>query len=63
MAMFQMLSEMVGTIELLRIVALSKLVHCCKMLESAVPVWLWEIRELFTTVPANVVGRPRARLG
>lgn len=56
-AVFQMLSEMVGTEELLRVVTLSKLVHSSEMFESSVPVWLGEVGELFTAITARVVRR------
>jgi hypothetical protein len=50
--MLQMLAEVVGTEEFLRVVALAKLVHGRQVLEPAIPVGSWEIGELFSAVPA-----------
>jgi hypothetical protein len=50
--MLQMLAEMVGTEEFLRVIALAELVHGRQVLKSAIPVRSWEVRELFSAVPA-----------
>lgn len=62
MAMLEMLAEVVSAIELLRVIALAKLVHSRQVLEATVPVWPRKIWELFTAVPAGIVGGTRAGL-
>ena len=52
--MFQMLAEMVGTEEFLRLVAFAELMNLGKMTAACVPVWLWEVLELSSTIPANL---------
>lgn len=52
MAMFQMLSEVIGAEELPGHITLSKLVLVVQVLCADVP--LWGIREFFATVPAHI---------
>jgi hypothetical protein len=54
--MLQMLTEVIRTEKLLRIIALAEFVHGCQVLKPMVPVWTWEIGEFFTAIPAGVVG-------
>ena len=62
MAMFEVLAEMVGTVEFLRIVAFAEFVDAGQMLKPAVPVWLREIGKFLSAVTTCVVGRARVRL-
>lgn len=57
MAMFQVLLEVVDAVELLRVVALAKLVYGRQVFEPAVPVRLGEIGEFFAAVSAYIVRR------
>lgn len=52
MAMLQMLSEVIGTEELLGLIAFAKFVHVIEMLRPGIPVG--GIGELFTAIPAHV---------
>lgn len=49
MAVLQMLAEMIGSIELLGLVALSELVDVGKVIDTAIPVGRWVIGKLLTT--------------
>ena len=51
-AVFQMLTEVIGAKELLCLVAFSKFVHVIEMFRPRFPVS--RVRELFTTVTANI---------
>lgn len=62
MAVFQVLAEMVGAVELLRVIALAEFMHASQVLEAAVPVRLRVIGEFFAAVPACIVGRAGACL-
>ena len=56
MTVFQVLAEVIRSIELLRLIALPKLVNVVQMLSSDVPL-RW-VGKLFATIAANVsVGR------
>jgi hypothetical protein len=55
--MFQVLSEMVGAVELLRVAALAKLVHGRQVFEPAIAVRLGKIGEFFAAIPAHIVRR------
>ena len=59
MAMLKVLSEMVGTEELLGLVAFTKFMHVVQMLGSCFPVR--RVGKLVTTVPANVCGSGASR--
>lgn len=52
--MFQMLAEVVGTEEFLRLVAFPELVNLGKMTAACVPVWLWKILEFVSAIPTNL---------
>ena len=58
MAMLQVLSEVVCAEEFLRVVALAEFVHGGQVLESLVPVCLWEIGEFLPAVAAGVTRSP-----
>lgn len=60
---FQMLPEMVGTEEFLRLVALAELVHRGQMFEASVPIRSRHVGELFAAVAANVRTRGCCRRG
>jgi hypothetical protein len=52
MTVFQVLAEVIRPVELLRLVALSKLVDVVQMLSSDVPLrWVWKF---FTAIATNV---------
>lgn len=53
--MLQMLTEVVCSEELFRIVALAELVYGGEVFEPAVPIWLGEIGELLAAVPAGIM--------
>lgn len=57
MAVLQMLTEVVGSEELLRLVAFPKLVDMVQVLGAYVP--LWRIREFFSTIAADVYATGR----
>jgi hypothetical protein len=61
-AVLQVLPEVVGAVELLRIVALAELVHARQVLEPPIPVYLGVIWEVFAAVPAHIVRRTGASL-
>lgn len=61
-AMFQVLAEMVGTVEFLRIVTFAEFMDAGQMFESAIPVRLREIGEFLSAVTTCVVGRTGVRL-
>ena len=52
--MFQMLTEMVGTKEFLRLVAFTKLVYTVEVGTPCFPVWGWLIGKLCATVTACI---------
>lgn len=54
MTVLEVLSEVVGAIELLALVALAELVDVCQMLSSCQPVRLRKVRKLFATVAADI---------
>lgn len=62
MAVFEMLTEVVGTEELLGMIALAEFVHCSQVIEPAVPIGLREIGEIFAAVATRVVRCPSACL-
>lgn len=55
MTMLQVLTEVVGAEEFLRIVTFPEFVHCRQVLEATVPIWSREIGEFLTAIPACVV--------
>lgn len=55
MAVLQMLAEVIRTEEFLCVVALAKLVHCSQVLETTIPIGLWQVGKFLTTVAANIV--------
>lgn len=57
MAMLQVLPEMVGAEELLRLIAFTELMSIGEMGNAVVPVRLWLVCELLPAVPTNVHGR------
>ena len=52
--MFQMLTEMVGTKEFLRLVAFTKLVYTVEVRTPCFPIWGWLVGKLCTTVTACI---------
>ena len=52
--MFQMLAEMVGTEEFLRLIAFPEFVDLGKVTAACIPVWLWKILEFSSTIPTNL---------
>lgn len=52
MAVFEVLSEVVGSEELLGLVALAKLVHVVEVVRANVPLW-W-VGKVFATIPAYI---------
>ena len=54
MTMFQMLTEMVGTKEFLRLVAFTELVYTVEVRTPCFPVWGWLVGKLCATVPACI---------
>ena len=52
--MFQMLTEMVGTKEFLRLVAFTKFVYTVEVRTPCFPIWGWLIGKLCTTVTACI---------
>lgn len=54
MTVFQVLTEMVGTKELLRLVAFTKLVYTVEVRTPCFPVWGWLIGKLCATVTACI---------
>ena len=52
--MFQMLAEVVGTEEFLRLIAFPEFMNLGKMTAAGFPVWLWKILEFESTVPTNL---------
>lgn len=61
MAMLKVLSEMVGTEELLGLVAFTKFMHVIQVLRSCFPVR--GVGKFLTAVPANVCGSGASRRG
>lgn len=55
MAVLKVLAEVVGAEELLGVIAFAEFVHCRQVVESAIPVGLGEIDELFAAIAASVV--------
>ena len=53
--MFQMLTEMVGSKEFLRLVAFTELVYTVEVRTPCFPVWGWVIGKLLATVTACIV--------
>ena len=49
-----MLAEMVGTEKFLRLIAFPELVNLGKMTAACIPVWLWKILELKSTIATNL---------
>ena len=54
MTMLQMLAEMVGTKELLGLVAFTKLVYTIEMRTTCFPIWGWFVGKLLATVAAGI---------
>ena len=67
MAVFEMLSEMIGSVEFFGLVALAKLVHVGEVVDASVPIRLWAVRKFLSTEAAGVcqraVGSLRRRVG
>jgi hypothetical protein len=57
MAVFQVLSEMVGSVELFSLIAFAKFVHVGQMFDPVIPVRLRMIWKLFSTESAGIIGR------
>ena len=53
--MLEMLPEVIGTEELLTLVAFTELVNGSQMFASYQPIGLWNVCELFAAVPTHVV--------
>jgi len=67
MAMLEMLAEMVGTEEFLRLIAFDKFMLVGEMCSARIPIRLWIVRELIATIAAcikscNLVGWRRWRM-
>lgn len=56
MAVLQMLPEVIGAVELLRVVAFAELMHGSQMLEPLVPIWPRKVRKYFAAIATCVVG-------
>lgn len=56
MTVFQVLTEMVCTEELLALVALPKLVHSDEVVAAFGPIRSWKVREILPTISTNVRG-------
>lgn len=54
MTVLQMLAEMIGTKELLRLVAFTKLMYTVEMCAPCFPVWGWLVGKLCATVTACI---------
>lgn len=57
MAVFQVLAEMVGTVEFFGLIAFAKLVHFCQMFDPVIPVRLRLIWKFFSAISAGIIGR------
>ena len=54
MTMLQMLPEMVGTKELLGLIAFTEFVYTVEMRTPSFPIWGWLVGKLYATVTASV---------
>ena len=61
MAVLEVLSEVIRTVEFLTLVALAEFVNVCQMLASCQPVRLRKVWKFFATVSANIERRYGAR--
>lgn len=59
MRVFQMLTKVIRTEELLRLIALAKLMDMVQMFGSHVPLWDWVVGEFVAAVAAHVGGAGR----
>jgi len=62
MAVFEVLSEVIGSEELLGLVALPKLVDAGKVIDALRPVWLGVVWKLFSAIAACIAHRPSCAL-
>lgn len=57
MAVFQVLSETVGSVELFGLIAFAKFVHVCQMFNPPIPDRLRMIRKFFSTKYVDIISR------
>ena len=63
MAVLEVLTEVIGAKEFLRLIAFAEFVHVLKMVDTVVPVRMWVVGELLSTIAANVHSRYRVHQG
>lgn len=56
MAVLEVLTEVVGAVELFGLIALAEFVNVRKVFNSVFPILLWKVREFFAAVAASVAG-------
>lgn len=54
MAVFQVLSKVIGSVEFLCLVAFTKLVHTGEVIKSTIPIRLWKVWKLLPAITACV---------
>ena len=63
MTVLQVLSEVIGSKELFRLIALAKFMYILKMLSAFIPIRSWIVGKLLATIAASIKGCERIQGG